>query len=244
MMSLKERLTSQLAVKLYIVLSSAFILLFILDAWIMPAIVHSRSEITIPDVRGKRVDEALRILSAARLNPAVTDTVAHPKIETNHIVYMNPVSGNVVRTGRNVFLTVSGGEARLEMPDIKGRSLRDARIAVEGLDLHVGKITYQASEMPAETVIGQNIPPGRKIRKNTIIEIIVSGGESVQIDVPYVIGLALDEAQRRLLENGLRPGAIQYRESKSLLPNTVVGQSPEAGSLIAPNANVDLTVVH
>lgn len=243
-MSLKQRLTSQLAVKLYIVGSSIFIVLFILDAWIMPALVHSRSEISIPDVRGKRAEEAMRMLDAADLNPIVSDTVAHQKIASDYVVYQNPVAGNVVREGRNVFLTVSGGEEHITMPDLAGRSLRDARIVLDRVELKVGKISYEASDMPAETVVGQNVPSGRKIRKNTVIEITVSGGESVQIEVPYIIGLSLDEAQRKLLDSGLRPGAIQYRQSKSLLPNTVIGQTPDAGALAAPNALVDITVVH
>jgi eukaryotic-like serine/threonine-protein kinase len=243
-MSLKERLTSQLAIKLYIIGSSVFIVLFVLDAWIMPGIVHSRSEISIPDVRGKRVDEAAQMLEAASLTPIVVDTLPHPKIAVNHIVYMNPVAGNVVREGRNVFLTVSGGEERIKMPDLIGRSLRDARIALERLDLRIGKIAYESSDMPPETVVRQSTPAGRPIRKNTIIEITVSGGENVEIEVPYIIGLSLDDAQRKLLDNGLRPGMIQYKQSKSLLPNTVIGQSPDAGSLAAPNALVDMTVVH
>jgi eukaryotic-like serine/threonine-protein kinase len=210
----------------------------------MPAVVHSRSEISIPDVRGKRADEAVRLIEAASLTPIIVDTLAHPKIEMNHSVYMNPVPGNVVREGRNVFLTVSGGEERITMPDLIGRSLRDARIALEHMELRIGKISYEASDMPPETVVRQNTPAGRPIRKNTIIEITVSGGENAEIEVPYIIGLSLDDAQRKLLDNGLRPGMIQYRQSKSLLPNTVIGQNPDAGALAAPNASVDITVVH
>lgn len=243
-MSLKERLTSQLAIKLYIIGSSVFIVLFMFDAWFMPALVHSRSEISIPDVRGKRMDEAMRILEEASLTPIVVDTLPHPKIEVDHVVYMNPVAGNVVREGRNVFLTVSGGEERIKMPDLMGRSLRDARIALERLDLRIGMISYEASDMPPETVVRQSTPAGRPIRKNTIIEITVSGGENVEIEVPYIIGLSLDDAQRKLLDNGLRPGAIQYKQSKSLLPNTVIGQNPDAGAMAPPNALVDITVVH
>ena len=241
-MSLKEKLTSRLAIKLYIILSSIFIVVFILDAWIMPMLVHSRSEIMIPNVAGKRADEAMRILDDADLTPIVLDTVAHPKIETNHVVYQDPIAGNIVREGRNVFLTVSGGEERIIMPNLAGRSLRDARIALEHLDLKVGKISYEASDMPPETVVRQTVAPGKRIRRNAVIEVIVSGGENAQVEIPYVIGLNLEDAQRKLIDNGLRPGAIQYRQSNSWVPSTVIGQSPPAGDFIAPNALIDLTV--
>lgn len=243
-MPLKEALTSRLAIKAYIVLSSLFILLFIFDAVIMPAIVHSRHETTIPDVTGKPVAEAMQMLAAVDLQPLVHDTMPHPKIAPGNIVFQNPVGGAVVREGRNVYLSVSGGEARITMPNLRGRSLRDARITLEQLELRLGVVSYEASDLPAETITWQNIPPGKPVRKNMMIEIKVSGGTSMEIEIPYVIGFELAEAQQRLLEGGLRVGAITYQKSDNLLPNTVIGQDPVAGNPATPNTLVNLVVVH
>ncbi len=243
-MSLKEKLRSQLAVKIYIAASSAFILLFVLDAWVMPAIVHSRAEIAIPDVRGKNAAEAMRILRNADLTPVVTDTVAHERIRVDHVVFQNPPGKTIVREGRNVYLTVSGGEERIAMPNLRGRSLRDARITLELANLKVGNIAYESSELPPETVTGQSIPPGKTVRKNSTIGITVSGGASTEMEVPDVVNLSLDQAQQLLIQSGLRPGAVNYRQSNTLMPNTVIAQSPAAGTVVAPNTAIDLTVVH
>lgn len=241
-MSLKEKLSSRLAIKIYIVLASLFILVFILDVLIMPALVHSRDEIRIPDVTGKPVEAAMAQLTAADLKPQVLDTAPHPKIKPGNVVYQDPVANSVVREGRNVYLTVSGGEERLAMPNLRGRSLRDARITLEQLNLTIGKVSYEASELPAETVVSQSIAPGKRVRKTAVIEIVVSGGSDIQVEIPYVVGLMLDEAQAALLENGLRVGTITYSENSNWIPNTVIGQSPTAGDPIAPNAPVNLTV--
>ena len=77
-----------------------------------------------------------------------------------------------------------------------------------------------------------------------MIEIKVSGGANMEIVIPYVIGFNLDEAQKRLLEGGLRVGSVSYRKSDALLPNTVVGQDPVAGEPAAPNTPVNLVVAH
>ncbi|MBE0643292.1 MAG: PASTA domain-containing protein [Bacteroidetes bacterium] len=243
-MPLKEKLTSRLAIKFYIIISSLFILVFVLDSVVMPLLVHSRDDVKIPDVTGKKATAAMDILLEAGLEPQVHDTMPHPKIAPGNVVLQNPVAGAVVREGRNVYLTISGGEARITMPNLRGRSLRDARITLEQLDLRLGMVTYEASELPAETIVSQSVPPGKKVRKNQMIEIAVSGGSDIEIEIPYVVGFNLDEAQQRLLEGGLRLGTVTYKESSNLLPNTVMNQTPVAGDPAAPNTPVNLVVSH
>ena len=243
-MPLKEKLTSRLAITIYLVLSGLFLVAFVLDAVIRPMIVHSRGEITIPDVTGTQATVAMDELLALDLQPQIHDTMPHPKIAPGNIVFQNPVAGSVVREGRNVYLSVSGGERRIMMPNLRGRSLRDARITLEQMDLRVGMVSYEASELPAETVISQNVPAGKPVRLNQVIEITVSGGTDIEIEIPYVIGFSLDEAQQRLLEGGLRLGTVGYRKSDNLLPNTVIGQDPAAGNPAAPNTPVNLVVAH
>lgn len=244
LMSLKEKLTSRLAIKVYIILSSAFIIVFVLDSAIMPMFVHSRGEITIPDVTGKTGEEAMRMLMTVDLQPQLHDTMPHPKFAPGKVVFQNPVVGSIVREGRNVYLSISGGEERITMPNLRGRSLRDARITLEQMDLRLGVVSYEASSLPAETVTWQNVSAGKPVRKNMMIEIKVSGGANMEIVIPFVIGFNLDEAQQRLLEGGLRVGTVSYRKSDALLPNTVVGQDPVAGEPAAPNTPVNLVVAH
>lgn len=241
-MSLKEKLTSRLAVKVYIVLSSLFILVFIMDAWVMPAIVHSRDEIKIPDVTEMKLDDAMAKLEALDLKPQVLDTAPHPTTPPGHVSFQDPVAGSVVREGRNVYLTVSGGEERIAMPNLRGRSLRDARITLEQMDLNLGLISYEASDLPAETVISQSIPAGKRVSKKSTIEITVSGGSDIEVEIPYVIGLLLDDAQQKLIETGLRVGTITYTENSNWVPTTVMAQDPTAGNPAAPNTPVNLTV--
>lgn len=243
-MSLKEKLTSRLAIKTYIVVSSVFILVFVVDTVVMPMIVHSRRVIKIPDVTGKNAGAAADILLASGLEPQVQDTVPHPKIAPGNVVYQNPPSGSIVREGRNVYLSISGGEERITMPNLRGRSLRDARITLERMNLRLGMVTYAASELPAETIVAQNAAAGKPVRKNTMIEVTVSGGAIIDITIPYVIGFSLDEAQEHLLQSGLRLGSVIHRENNEYLPNTVISQDPAAGGPAAPNTPINLVVVH
>jgi len=244
-MALKDRLTSKFAIKAYIVLASLTIFVFLADAFIMPAIIHSRVEIAIPNVINKPLAVAQNILLDRGLTPIVSSEAPDAKIPLGHVVFQNPAAQSVVREGRNVYLVVSGGEQLVAMPNLRGRSLRDAKITLEQLELRLGLVTDEASDLPPETVIAQGIPVGKRIPAHTSVQVSVSSGVEIQQkEVPYIIGMSLSEAQNKLLDAGLNVGKITYRESKNLLPNTIVNQSPLAGDIVSANTPIDITIVH
>lgn len=228
-----------------IVVLSLIVLLFILDVIILPWIIHSGAEVQIPNVVGQTLQDATTILENAGLKPVLSGQTKSDKIKPGHVVIQNPAAKSVVREGRNIYLTISGGEEEIQMPNLRGRSLRDTKFTLERYDLQIGTIIYEASELPEETVIAQSIPVGNQVKKNSIVSITVSSGKQVlQIGVPYIVGLNLQEAQNRLSESGLRVGTITYKKSSELLPNTVISQSPRAGEMVDANTPIDVTIVH
>ncbi len=242
---MSEGLRSRTAAKVYITLAGLFIAGFLLDHFILPWIIHSGDEIPVPNVIGKPMAEAVRILEAQQL--VARKSVVQPsyKYPQGTVIMTNPPPGNIVREGRNIYLTISGGGPQVTMPNLRGHSLRDARITLEHYDLRIGKITYDPSSQPEETIISQSIPPGKNVAKGSVVDLSVSGGEgSLQVSVPYVIGLSLEEAQTRLMENGLRLGKITYKSSMDLLPNTVIAQMPRAGDMVDVGTPIDVTLVH
>ncbi|MAT39738.1 MAG: hypothetical protein CL946_09060, partial [Ectothiorhodospiraceae bacterium] len=176
--------------------------------------------------------------------PVRAATAPSSNVKAGHVLYQNPAGGSIVREGRNVYLTVSGGEQQVLMPSLRGRSLRDAKITLERLELAVGMITYEASDLPNETIVSQGISSGKKLSPGTPIDLVVSLGKDMQqIDVPYIVGFTLNDAQRKLLESGLKLGNVGYQENPSLSPHTVISQSPSAGEKVDPNAPIDVILV-
>ncbi len=242
-MTIRQFLSSRKALKIYLIALGAMLFLLVLDMFIMPWIVHSRGEITIPDVTGKPVNIAWQTLEYGGLSPVLADTVASDRLKPGAVAYQNPVAGSVVREGRNVYLTISGGEEQVQVPNLRGCSLRDARITLEQLDLLLGTVTMSPSTLPVETVVSQSVYTGRTVPKSTRIDIAVSSGpEIAQQPVPNLVSLSLDEAQTRLVEAGLRVGAITYRSSRTLVPNTVISQSPAGGHMVDPQTPIDLVI--
>lgn len=60
-------------------------------------------------------------------------------------------------------------------------------------------------------------------------------------EVPGLVGLSKEEAERKLQEAGFKAGEILEKES-STSQGTVIGQIPSEGSLAAPGAAVDLII--
>ncbi|MBI5645945.1 MAG: PASTA domain-containing protein [Ignavibacteriae bacterium] len=245
MTTFRQFLSSRTATRIYVAGTGLLLLMLLADMFFLPWMVHWRGEIDVPNVVGMPLNEAWQTLEARGLQAVVTDTTASDKVKPGRIVFQNPTPRNIVREGRNVYLTVSGGVAQIAVPNLRGRSLRDAKITLEQLDLTVGLVSTMPSDLPAETVVAQSVPAGRRVSKAHRIDITVSGGpEMVQIDVPNVVGLSLDEAQKRLTESGLRVGAISSKASRTLVPNTVVGQSPQPGDKVDSGSPIDLIVSH
>jgi serine/threonine-protein kinase len=244
-MTVRQFATSRLAVRLYVLASGGLLILFLMDAFVMPWIVHSRGEINIPDLTGMQRGKAIETLELRGLTPMVVDTAPSNTVKPGRILYQNPVANSVVREGRNIYLTISGGEQKVQVPNLRGRSLRDAKITLEQLELQLGVVAYSSSDLPAETVISQGVQTGQKTTRGKRIDVTVSSGPALsQIDVPNVAGLNLDEAQKRLIAAGLRIGSITSKQSKTLVPNTVISQSPAGKDKVDAQTPIDVVISH
>lgn len=248
MKSMKELviniLTSRIFRILYWVAGIFFLLLFIMDSFVMPWYVNRGGTLSVPNVVGLKEEAARRILDSLHLEPKIGDVRPDNTYPVGYVVAQNPVNNQIVKTGRRVYLTISGGEQQVVVPSLKGRTLRDSKFALDRVGLRQGGITYQISrEFPEGTVIVQDIPPGSKVKKGAYIGITVSAGESIDsIYVPSLIGLTLSEAQKTLKKKGLRLGNIVYQINDELLPNTVIDQLPRENEVVTTKKEVDLFV--
>lgn len=227
-----------------IVLVIAIAVFFVMDDIVMPRYVQQGETTYVPDVVGREEEAALRALEDAGLRP----TVAEIRMDRNHpegtVASQTPAAGSEVKYGRGVYLTISGGEAPATVPALRGRSLRDARLALERFSLRVGEITYEVSgQFPENTVMEQSIPSGTTMRSGTSVDLVVSQGPSAdRIPVPNVIRKSYTEAERLILRAGFVIGNVTYQVNNEILPNTVIDQYPREGNFAARGEGIQLFV--
>jgi len=160
------------------------------------------------------------------------------------VVVQIPPAGAEVKFGRGVYVTVSGGEPLVGVPSLRGLSLRDATFSLERVGLVMGSTTYQVSEeYPLGTIVDQDTPQSSKVPSGRVINVTVSQGKNAdQLPVPDILKKTFSEAEKLVIQAGLRVGNITYQINAELLPNTVIDQFPKAGQLVPAGQAIDLVV--
>jgi eukaryotic-like serine/threonine-protein kinase len=219
----------------------AFIL--IMDNLILPWYVSS-PEVKVPKVVGMKEDDAVRILKDADLSPIVSDTTFEENFPKGSVIVQKPMTGEMVKKGRRVYIFISGGEPYVSVPILKGRSLNQAKLALERVGLKVGTVSELPSENPKGVIFDQQFATGTSIRKGESVGITISIGIVAEgdITVPDLIGKSLTEAEKTLADSSLKVGKINYQSSFSLLPNTILDQYPSKGNKVNKGTVVDLFV--
>jgi eukaryotic-like serine/threonine-protein kinase len=231
--------------KALIIAGAALLLFLVFNYALMPAYVNHSSRMTVPNVEGMSVDGARQVLAGASLVAVEAGVRPEPGQPVGTVVDQNPPAGAVVKEGRRVYLTLSGGEVLVNVPPLRGRSIRDAKFTLERQGLRIGAIVYATSDTyPQNTIIEQALPEDRRVPRGTEVGLTVSQGRATtEATVPMLEGKTLAEAQRILEACGLVVGTVSRQVSADLLPNTVIEQVPAAGTALQQGQSVDLIVV-
>ncbi len=239
---MKNFLQSTRTRKIFLILLVLFIFSVILNYLIMPWYV-SAAEVTVPKVTGMNQTDAMTVLSENNLEGLIGDTTYDSRVKVGYIVLQKPKANDVVKQGRRVYLVINGGSPKSRVPDLRGKSLVDAKFALERVGLRLGEAIYSPSQSPKDIIIAQEFSSTTQIRKGQTVNITLSSGpEKGSLEVPDLVGKSLAEAEEILSQNQLRVGKINYQPSFQLLPNTVIDHYPTSGMKVSVGDAIDLFV--
>ncbi|MBC8044367.1 MAG: PASTA domain-containing protein [Rhizobacter sp.] len=246
---LKLALTSPFAIKLAITLGVLVIIVILLDAVVLPSYTHSGAIVDVPPVTGKSFEEATGILESSGLTAMKGFEQFDEKTAAGTVLSQNPPANRKVKAGRHVYLAVNSGERPMSpLPDLKGRSFEDAKLALERLKFKVGAVEYAVTADGDRdgAVVMQSPPKGTLLKLGSLVSLTVgrSSAQSLagQSAVPDVTGKTFAEAQRLLIEAGFTLGKTKMQYTEKLIPKTVIDQLPKAGELAPLGKPVDLSV--
>jgi eukaryotic-like serine/threonine-protein kinase len=246
MSSILLRLSKHPRTRQALIVLGVFLALFLLvNLVIMPLYVSRGGTLPVPDVTGLDLSTAKSTLQAVGLEPVEAETRPDPQKPVGTVVFQNPQSQSVVKHGRRIYLTVSGGEMQVTTPLLRGKSLRDAKFTIERSGLVVGSVGYEHSDQyPEGTIIAQSVGADLRLPKGSRVNLTVSmGSTGGGVPVPDVVGRTLSEAEKILAQSDLKVGNITYQQNYELIPNTVVEQFPRPGESTAAGRAIDLFVV-
>jgi eukaryotic-like serine/threonine-protein kinase len=211
--------------------------------WAVSAMVHNRPTVTVPNITGKTVNEALNLLSQSKLSLLKEGEQFDKKMTAGTVIRQNPPTGMVVREGRAVRIIVSQGGETLYVPDLSGQTLRQAQTLLQNVGLSVGEVDQRPSlRVDKDRVMSTDPPAGAVVGKNALVNLTMSagapGGDTLL--APDFVGRSIVEVKSWANTNQVQ---LSVREESDLSKSNgeILMQAPVADTPIRPGDT--LTVV-
>lgn len=144
----------------------------------MLLVKSSPPDVAVPDVVGKDLEEARRILSDAGLTLTIAREDFNDRYPAGAIYFQEPQAGQPVKKNAVVEVYVSKGSRNVRVPSVVGMSEEKAREVLNEEGLVVGEVKYDySSSIPAGDVMRQDPRAGLSVaREAAKVDLTVSLG--------------------------------------------------------------------
>ncbi|MFM8869743.1 MAG: Stk1 family PASTA domain-containing Ser/Thr kinase [Candidatus Nanopelagicus sp.] len=198
-------------------------------------------KISVPSLVGMNQAEATKVLLELGLTAEVAEEIFSEDIAKGKIISTSPGGGGKVSPAGKVGLVISKGQERIEIPSVTNLTPDLATQKIAELGLTIGDVN-EAFDMkiPAGFVIGTDPKSGDKVKRNSIVNIVVSKGVEKVSLISYV-GKGGDEALSELTNKGFDVNVV-YKFSDKVFKGLVISQTPESSDSIGLGSKVELVL--
>ncbi|MFD3502151.1 Stk1 family PASTA domain-containing Ser/Thr kinase [Streptomyces sp. NPDC058678] len=196
--------------------------------------------VRVPDVEGYRLDKARSLLKDSGLAPGMATRAFSEDVPRGSVISTEPEKGTERRAGSAIALTVSKGSP-IDVPDVTGESLEDARADLEeaGLKVKISSAEVNSSEFDKGQVARQTPQNGSTAAEGDTVTLTLSKGPEM-IEVPDVVGDSVDEAKATLEGAGF--AVDEDRGLLGLFGDTVKKQSVKGGKAAPKGSTITITI--
>lgn len=147
----------------------------------------------------------------------------------------------ILACGYAIFHTIFGeSKGGIVVPQLVGMQMQEAADTLQKLGLSA-KVEKIDSAEPADTVISQDVNPGKSIKNSKALLLQVSRG-AAQTKIPDVRFMVSEDAVRRLEEAGFKVEKIIRVNDPQRKEGTVLAQNPSAEQKVDSGCKVELLV--
>jgi beta-lactam-binding protein with PASTA domain len=195
----------------------------------------------VPNVVGLTYEDATNRLQTLGLTVKTGESRFHATAPKGSVLEQLPRPGVTAIRGSVVRLDVSAGQRTATVPRVVGASQQQAQVLLENAGFDVGDVTQQRGNAPRGQVLASSPGAGQTLAVPSSIALVVSGGPAT-VTVPDLIGLTLPEARSTLDQLGLTLAPARVDSAALEPPNTVTGQTPNAGNGVPAGSVVRVTI--
>lgn len=218
-----------------IAMGITFSILIVLMIFLRIYTRHNQS-FSMPDFRGLASEELSERAHDSNIRVEISDSVYIFNRKPGSVIDQNPEPGTHVKKNRRVFITINAkNPIKVDVPNIVGYTLRQAKAILEQQGLEVGSLSFRP-DLGVNNVLdqrfdGKTVEPGTLIPKGSKLNLVLGMGmHGERTGLPLLIGLKLNDAQNRIIESSLNIGRIRFDETiidfKDSLDARVYSQYP------------------
>ncbi len=222
-----------------------FVGLIVVSAdWVIGALVHTRKEVTVPDLTKKPVSEALGLLASQNLALKQAGIESAQGVPSGSVLRQIPSAGSTVREGRVIRVWISEGNEMVFVPNTVGTDLRSAQLAIRQAGLLVDQVENAYSVTYEKGLIVSQTPKADSlVQKGDKVSLVLSNGEP-----PASVILVPNFRSKKLAEATLWASAqninlVIKEDPVSVFRNgTIAEQRPAADTPVSPGSNLEVVV--
>jgi beta-lactam-binding protein with PASTA domain len=202
------------------------------------------SEVTVPNLVGESLQQANLQLSALELRLKIDGRRFDDQIPSERILSQVPSPESRLKKNRTVRIVVSQGAKRIQVPDLRGESLRVGQISLLKRGLALGMISAATSEtVEKDRIVAQDPPSQAQPAASPTVNVLISSGKrNREYLMPDLAGRNIEEVSRALQNAGITLGKLTYQATPGLARGTILRQSPLPGQKLVEGNPPDFEV--
>lgn len=193
--------------------------------------------VTLPNVIGGDLTAAERRLNDLGLTVRTTDGKFSKTVPEGDVLRMLPAAGVDVDGGARVTLVPSLGPPPVDVPNLAGKTVDQARTLLRDADLDLGKVHPRYSE---RFDVGHVVKQSGQAQEpwGSAIDVWVSKGPE-PVPIPKVVGRSVDAAR-----TALEPWVVTWEQkfSDTVPRDHVIAQQPKPGTELQPGEGITVVV--
>jgi serine/threonine-protein kinase len=235
------RATSRRLLPYALVAAGGFLVAYLIVAFVIfpPQIIPDDAK--VPQVVGLLYDEAVTRLEAAGFKAKQGEERFVELAPKTTVLAQSPPPGATEPRGTEILLDVSAGQRQIQVPSVVGLAQAVAEDAIDKAGLEVGDVKEQESPSARGAVLSTDPAVGTLVAPSTRVDLVVSSGPPA-VNAPDVVGQPYASARAMLEQVGLQVGDVTTDSLSTATPQTVISQTPAAGSRVAPGTKISLTI--
>ena len=196
----------------------------------------------VPDLEGISLTEAREKIDKQGWQIQIEGEIYHPKVPEGIIISQRPAVGVKLPRGSNIFVSISMGKPKVEVPQLSGLTISKAKVLLEERKLGwIVQDSVYSEAVPKDVVVSQDPKAGEYVSPGRKIFITISLG-SEKMEVPDLTGMEKDKADDAASKRSLTVVIGEKQNSTTYPEGRIISQVPAAGKMVERGSTITVVI--